>query len=98
MAERGEFELPVPISEQSDYKKMSGFAAPRRIIGIGRGSTGRRGRSASRSEAINWYRQFEFNSLQQAVWLRAAFFRRHASNAAHLRAFKISKSGPGKVE
>jgi hypothetical protein len=33
VAERGEFELPVPISEQSDYKKMSRFAAPRRIIG-----------------------------------------------------------------
>jgi hypothetical protein len=32
--ERGEFELPVPISEQSDYKKMAGFAAPRRIVGI----------------------------------------------------------------
>jgi hypothetical protein len=40
MAERGEFELPVPISEQSDYRMMSGFAAPRRIIGIARGSKG----------------------------------------------------------
>ena len=69
MAERGEFELPVPISEQSDYKKMSGFAAPRRIIGIARGSTGRRGRSASCSETINWYRQFEFNSLRQVKGL-----------------------------
>jgi hypothetical protein len=28
VAERGEFELPVPISEQSDYKKMAGFAVP----------------------------------------------------------------------
>jgi len=38
VAERGEFELPVPISEQSDYKKMEGFAVPRRIVGIARGS------------------------------------------------------------
>jgi hypothetical protein len=38
VAERGEFELPVPISEQSDYKKMAGFAVPRRIVGIARGS------------------------------------------------------------
>src|SRR5713101_6512444 len=38
LAERGEFELPVPICEQSDYNKMSGFAAPRRIVGITRGS------------------------------------------------------------
>jgi hypothetical protein len=38
LAERGEFELPVPISEQVDYKKMAGFAAPGRIIGIARGS------------------------------------------------------------
>jgi hypothetical protein len=37
-AERGEFELPVPISEQTDYKKMAGFAAPGRIVGIARGS------------------------------------------------------------
>src|ERR1700730_16495543 len=38
VAERGEFELPVPISEQSDYKKMAGFAVPRGIVGIARGS------------------------------------------------------------
>jgi hypothetical protein len=38
MAERGEFELPVPISEQADYRKMSGFAARRRIVGMARGS------------------------------------------------------------
>jgi hypothetical protein len=31
LAERGEFELPVPLSEQSDYNRMSGFTAPRRI-------------------------------------------------------------------
>jgi hypothetical protein len=28
LAKRSEIELPVPISEQSDYKKMSAFAAP----------------------------------------------------------------------
>ena len=38
MAERGEFELSVPISAQSDYKKLAGFAAPTRIVGIARGS------------------------------------------------------------
>jgi hypothetical protein len=38
MPKTEDFELPVPISEQSDYSKMSGFAAPRRIVGIARGS------------------------------------------------------------
>src|SRR5258707_15677544 len=38
LAERGEFELSVPISAQSDYKKLAGFAAPTRIVGIARGS------------------------------------------------------------
>ena len=37
LAERGELE-PVPISEQSFYKKMAEFAVPRRIVGIARGS------------------------------------------------------------
>jgi hypothetical protein len=35
VAERDEFELPVPISEQSGY---NGVAAPRRIVGIAGGS------------------------------------------------------------
>jgi hypothetical protein len=38
LAERGELELPVPIFEQSFYKKMAEFAVPRRIVGIARGS------------------------------------------------------------
>jgi hypothetical protein len=32
LAERGEFELPVPISEQPDENMMSGSAAPRRSV------------------------------------------------------------------
>jgi hypothetical protein len=38
VAERGEFELPLPISEQPDDNMMSGSAAPRRIAGIARDS------------------------------------------------------------
>jgi hypothetical protein len=38
VAEGSEFELPVPICEQSDDSKTSGFAAPARIVRIARGS------------------------------------------------------------
>jgi hypothetical protein len=34
LAERREFELPVPISEQPDENMMLGSAAPRRSVGI----------------------------------------------------------------
>jgi hypothetical protein len=34
LVERGEFELPVSISEQPDKNMMPGFAAPRRCVGI----------------------------------------------------------------
>ena len=33
LAERGEFELPVPISEQSDYNKISGSRRPDEVLG-----------------------------------------------------------------
>jgi hypothetical protein len=33
MAGRGEFELPVPISEQSDYNKISGSRRPDEVSG-----------------------------------------------------------------
>jgi len=34
MVERRELELPVPISEQSDYDKMSGFADELEVVSI----------------------------------------------------------------
>jgi hypothetical protein len=38
--ERDECELPVPISERPDDNMTSGSAAPRRSVGIARGSNG----------------------------------------------------------
>jgi hypothetical protein len=41
VAERGEFELPVPISEQPDDNMMSGPRRPDEVLGIARGSNAR---------------------------------------------------------
>jgi hypothetical protein len=38
LAERGELELPVSISEQPEDNMKSGSAAPKRSVGIARGS------------------------------------------------------------
>jgi len=48
VAERGEIELPVPISEQSDYKKMAGSRRPDALSGSPEAQTpGRLIRSAT---------------------------------------------------